>query len=83
VSGAGGRSASVVDDVWGVCGRAVARRLEYHGCGGVASRVSVVTGGGMESGCSALQERGWTHVMGCRAFCEVSEPPEWWGSIYW
>ena len=28
--------------------------MEYHGCGGVASRVRVVTGGGMDSGYSAL-----------------------------
>jgi hypothetical protein len=30
-------------------------------------------------------KRGCTHVMGCRAFCEVSEPPakEWWGSLHW
>ena len=32
----------------------MARRLEYHESGGVASRVSVVTGGGMDSECSAL-----------------------------
>ena len=28
--------------------------MEYHESGGVASRVSVVTGGGMDSECSAL-----------------------------
>ena len=57
MSGAGGRArqASVVDDVGCVCCEwAVARRLEYHGSGGVASRVNVVTGGGMDSECSAL-----------------------------
>ena len=34
--------------------------MEYHRSGGVASRVSVVTGGGMDSEslpCRALQER--------------------------
>ena len=32
----------------------MARRLGYHGSGGVASRASVVTGGGMDCECSAL-----------------------------
>lgn len=50
----GRSSASSVSSVG--CGGwcAVVRRLEYHGCGGVASRVRVVTGGGMDSGYSAL-----------------------------